>query len=225
MKRSPVILIVVAVLLGIILLFQATARHTMAQAPDTTSKTMPSGQSALHDTNNSISGATSFLENFESGLVPSPGWSNIQYNPRDTWVIASGNPFEGTHYAHVIADDMDEKQSEWLISPEITANSGVLRFWSFGSLYWCRDTMDNCHLNVWVLRNGWGGGDDTLLGRADDDWLITWRWAETTIDLESYLDGTPVQVGFQYVGIDGAEVGLDLIRFGPYSFFLPVVAK
>ncbi len=225
MKRSTVILFTVMALMGMVRFFQATARKTMAQESNPTSKTAPPDQARLHDIQDSITGAFSFLETFESDMLPPPGWSNIQYNPRNTWEIGSGNPFEGSHYGSVMADSLAEKQSEWLISPEITAHVGVLEFWSFGSLYWCRDTMDNCHLNVWILKNGWGGGDDTLLGRADDDWQGTWVWSKTTIDLAPYLDGTPVQIGFQYVGQDGAQVALDAIRFGPYLVYLPVIGK
>jgi len=84
-----------------------------------------------------------------------------------------------------------------------------LEFWSFGSLYWCRDTYDNCDLNVWLVRGPWGGGDDIYLGKADDNWAGTFVWSKSTFNLTPYLPGGPVRIAFQYLGVDGAQIALD----------------
>jgi len=101
-------------------------------------------------------------------------------------------------------------QNEVLLSPQFSADSATLSFYSQGSLYWCRDTYDNCDLNIWVVVGSWGGADDVLIYTADDDWLITWQYENTVIDLSPYISSsTPVRIGFQYLGNDGAQVGLD----------------
>jgi hypothetical protein len=85
----------------------------------------------------------------------------------------------------------------------------TLSLWSYGSLYWCRDTYDNCDLNVWLVVGDVGGGDDVFVGRADDDWTGTWVWSQSVFDLTPLLPAAPVRLGFQYSGDDGAQVLLD----------------
>jgi hypothetical protein len=88
-------------------------------------------------------------------------------------------------------------------------SDGTLSFWSMGSIYWCRDDFDNCDLNIWIIVGDIGGGDDILVGTADADWPDNWIWAQSTFDLDALLPGGPVKIGFQYVGTDGAQIGLD----------------
>jgi hypothetical protein len=151
-------------------------------------------------------------EGFEGDLVPPSGWTRVQTNPRDTWKIYSAVPFTGTYAADCEYDDLLAYQNEVLLSPEFQASSAQLQFFSFGNLYWCRDTFDNCDLSVWLVIGDWGGGDDILVHTADEDWVATWQWSLTSVDLTPYLpDGTPVRVALQYEGLDGAQIGLDAI--------------
>lgn len=106
-------------------------------------------------------------------------------------------------------DSLTEQQDEWLLSPQVQLSSGTLSFWSFGSLHWCRDIYDNCDLAVWLVVGSVGGGDDVYLGLADDDWVASWEWAQSTFNLTPHLPGGPVRIGFRYHGLDGAEIGLD----------------
>jgi uncharacterized repeat protein (TIGR01451 family) len=115
-------------------------------------------------------------------------------------------PHTGSYYAHVL---WDYNQDEWLLSPEMELATGALSFWSYGSLYWCRDVLNNCDLNVWIVVGPLGGGDDIFVGTADQDWLNNWIWSQSAYDLTPLLPGGPVRIGFQYVGSDGAEVTLD----------------
>ncbi len=153
-------------------------------------------------------------EGFESGIVPPTDWMLLQTNPRQTWKIQTAVvPYEGTYLADVEYDASLEQQDEVLLSPELMLQSGILDFWSFGSLYWCRDTYDNCDLNIWIVVGDWDGGtgDDIYVGKADDDWTTTWAWANSVFDLTPLLPGVPVRIAFQYYGLDGAQVGLDAI--------------
>lgn len=147
-------------------------------------------------------------EDFESGVMPPAAWS-VKQTSFSTWDVDTYGPHTGSYYAHVI---YYYYQDEWLVSPEMTLVDGLLSFWSFGSVYWCRDTYDNCDLNVWLLvgdPDTPNDGDDIFLGAVDRDWPASWIWAQSVFDLRPYLPGGPVRIAFQYVGSDGAEVGID----------------
>ena len=150
-------------------------------------------------------------QGFESNTMPPSGWTVVQTNASETWKIATiGDPYAGSYFADVEYDSYLSDQNEVLLSPQFSADSATLSFYSQGSLYWCRDTYDNCDLNIWVVVGSWGGADDVLIYTADDDWLITWQYENTVIDLSPYISSsTPVRIGFQYLGNDGAQVGLD----------------
>jgi hypothetical protein len=143
-------------------------------------------------------------EGFE-GTFPPTNWTQIANNAI-TWASATYSPHTGAYYAHV---EYDYNQDEWLLTPEMFLSEGTLSLWSFGSLYWCRDTYDNCDLNIWIVVGDVGGGDDILVGKGDDAWTTTWGWAQSTFNLTPLLPGGPVRIGFQYLGNDGAEIGLD----------------
>ncbi|MBN1148433.1 MAG: carboxypeptidase regulatory-like domain-containing protein [Anaerolineales bacterium] len=144
-------------------------------------------------------------EGFEAGLMPPSSWQRLSAAAR-TWEIASAVPHSGSYYARVL---YDYNQDEWLISPELYLAEGMLSFWSYGSLYWCRDVHDNCDLNVWIVVGDPGGGDDIYVGKADDDWMSGWAWSQSQFDLAPFLHGGPARIGFQYQGSDGAEIALD----------------
>lgn len=151
-------------------------------------------------------------ESFESGVVPPSGWTLVQTNPRQTWqILAGGAPGAGSYSAQCQYDDQLAAQDEVLLGPEFQASSAQLQFQSFGNLYWCRDTYNNCDLNVWLVVGAWGGGDDIYVYRADDDWTATWAWSPSVVDLTPHLPPGPVRIGFQYTGADGAQIALDAI--------------
>ncbi len=152
-------------------------------------------------------------EDFEAGIIPPSGWTHLQTNPNETWEIDTVNPYNGSYHAHVLYDPALLDQDEVLLSPSFTATSGDVSLWSKGSLYWCRDTNDNCDLEIWFV-NGtwdWGGGDDVYLGIVDNDWTSTWAWSQSIFDFSAYASGNPAQIAFRYVGNDGAEIGIDEI--------------
>jgi subtilisin family serine protease len=153
-----------------------------------------------------------FSEGFEGGVVPPTGWTEVVTNASYNWKITTtGTPYAGAEAADVEYDPALVQQNEWLLSPELNISEGTLSFWSNGSVYWCRDTYDNCDLNVWIVVGTVGGGDDILVGKGDTAWPANWTWAQSTFDLTSLLPGGPVRIGFQYEGADGAQVVLDEI--------------
>jgi len=144
-------------------------------------------------------------EGFEDAFPPL-GWSQEITNSSATWEQNDYSPHSGTYKTRV---QYDYGQDEWLLTPEYDLSEGTLSVWSFGNLYWCRDTYDNCDLNVWLVVGDVGGGDDIFVKNLDEDWVATRTWAQSTIDLGPYLPGSPVKIGFQYIGDNGAEAGID----------------
>ncbi|MGC9468910.1 MAG: carboxypeptidase regulatory-like domain-containing protein [Anaerolineae bacterium] len=156
-------------------------------------------------------------EGFELGVMPPTGWSTKITNPMKTWMVESWAAFNGTYGAAV---PYGYAQDEWLISSELTGDTGVLSFMSLGSTYWCRDTYDNCDVNLWIVVGDVGGGDDIFVAQVEDDWSGSWWWTYSEYDLEGLLPGGPFRIGFQYLGDDGADVGLDdvLLSDEPVTF-------
>lgn len=147
-------------------------------------------------------------EGFESGMVPPPGWTEQIQNTGSNWSVSTTYRRTGTYGAYV---PWSFNQNEWLLSPYLLGVTGGMTtsLWSESSIYWCRDTYDNCDLNVWLVVNDVGGGDDVLLGKADDSWPASWTWAHSVFTLPATLPAGDLRIGYQYVGNDGADVGLD----------------
>ncbi len=175
------------------------------------------------------SGFTTLSERFESGAMPPAMWTREQTNPNQSWKVNTTSPLSGSYYADVVYDPALIDQDEILLTMELSMERGVLSFYSKGSLHWCRDTYDNCDLEVWLVRGAWdaGKGDDIYVGKADDDWTDTWEWSLSSFDLELLLiHSGPVKVGFRYTGNDGAQIGIDdieirYIKSFPWLVLLP----
>jgi len=149
-------------------------------------------------------------EGFESNTMPPAGWTRVITNSAYTWKIQTvGTPHSGAHAADVEYDPALVHQDEWLLSPQMVVVSGTLSFWSQGSVYWCRDTYDNCDLNVWLVVGDIGGGDDVYVGKGETVWPASWTWAQSVFNLTSLLPSGAFRIGFQYVGTDGAQIVLD----------------
>jgi len=147
-------------------------------------------------------------EGFEGGVVPPAGWTVQSQNAGYTWSINTDYVHSGSYGAYV---PWDYNQNEWLLSPRLLGVTGGMTtsLWSQGSVRWCRTPDDNCDLKVWLVVNAVGGGDDVLLGKAEDSWPANWTWARSVFTLPATLPAGDLRIGFQYVGNDGADVGLD----------------
>lgn len=145
-------------------------------------------------------------EGFEGAAFPPDNWTQVINNTNETWGRDDYDPHSGNYYANVL---YDFDQDEWLLTPELALASGTLSVWSYGSVLWCRDTYDNCDLNVWLVVGEVGGGDDIFVANLDEDWTGTWAWSQSVLDLAPFLPGVPVRIGFQYLGNDGAEAAID----------------
>ncbi len=170
--------------------------------------------------------AGNLYEGFESNIMPPIGWTLVQSNTSQTWKISTTtSSYSGTHAADVEYDASLYNQDEILLSPPIYGDTGSVSFLSEGSIYWCRNTYDNCDLQVWLVRGNWGGSDDVLLGKGDDAWLDNWVWAQSSFDFSDALNGS-ARIAFRYTGNDGAQVVLDHISIsysGNVPTFLPFI--
>ncbi len=156
--------------------------------------------------------ATVLAEGFEAGAVPPAGWSRVVLNSHYTWQVdESGGAHSGGYAAQVQLDPAPAEQDEWLLTPPLFLTGGTLSFWSFGSVTWCKAPYDNCDLRVWIVRGEPGGGDDSLIGKGDDAWTANFTYAQSVLSLNRALApaGENVRIGFEYIGNDGAQVGLD----------------
>ena len=154
-------------------------------------------------------------EGFEGGTMPPNGWTQSILNADYTWQVVSGGAHSGTKSAWIDWEpDPFTPQNEWLVSPALSMTEATLFFWSKGDLHWCRDLHNGCELFVWLVVGDVGGGDDIMVGRADDDWIGTDIWSQSSMDLTPFLPAsTPVKIGFNYMGwADRGDVGLDDIR-------------
>ena len=155
-------------------------------------------------------GTTLLTEGFESGVVPPTGWSEVIRNTTSNWKTLSSGARSGAYAATV--EPHSQPQDEWLLTPEMNLATATLSFWSFGDPGRCRDTYNYCDLFVWLVVGDVGGMDDIYIGKADDAWPSNRTWAQSTFDLTPKLPGGPLRIGFQYLGQNGAQVGLDDVR-------------
>lgn len=189
---------------------KAKSAPSFSQHPSSLSRNLPA--------NTIISGsavANILSEGFESGVIPPSNWFLEQSNLNASWSINTVGPHSGSYFADVIYDPALLDQDEVLLTMELIMDTAILSFYSKGNLYWCRDTFDNCDLEVWLVPGEWDGGtgDDIYVGKADDDWSATWEWALSSFDLITLLPlNKPVRIGFRYTGNDGAQIGLDNIE-------------
>ncbi len=157
------------------------------------------------------SGGT-ITQGFEGGVMPPSGWTRQIINTSYTWKIDSYFPHAGSYYANVFYNENFIPQDEVLFSPSFTTSGGSVTFYSGGNLYWCRETYNNCNLEVWVVKGSWdaGSGDDVLLGLGDSAWTSTWSYALSNFNFTPYVTGgQTIKIGFRYFGDDGAEIMLD----------------
>ena len=196
------------VVLSCLALMMATAFVGTAAAPK--AKTAPAGASApvyIPDAE-----AILLTESFETA-VPPAGWTVTgTHTGTETWHQDSFDPYDGAYYANCNWDPSLIPQDEWLVSPpfDLAAGAGSISLWTLGSVYWCRDTFDNCDLNVYLVVGAPGGGDDILVGNADGAWPDSWIWGQAIFDISGSLP-VNASVGLHYSGTDGAQISADLV--------------
>jgi hypothetical protein len=126
------------------------------------------------------------------------------------------DPVEGEFFAMCSWSD-SENQDEKLISKSIDLSaeeSAELSFSFFGSYHWSV-INDNCDLFVKVSIDG-GATWTEIFSETDHPEFIEgyspYTWLDVVLDLDEFVGNQDVQIMFQYVGFDGAQFGIDVIK-------------
>jgi hypothetical protein len=188
------------------------------EAPDPTAKRAPQVESQGQAAPADVEVLATISEGFEAGAMPPAGWTHLQTNPNQTWRISTNGPHTGSYKAAVLYDPALVPQDEVLLSPTFSADYVMVRLWSNGSPYWCRDTYNNCDLEVWFVNGAWdwGLGDDVYLGRADYHWTDSWVWSQSGFGFIP-ASGNPARIALRYVGLDGAEISVDDVEISYFT--------
>jgi len=157
--------------------------------------------------------AETIFQGFESGSLTSGGWTQVTNNSFRTWNIDNKGPHSGNYLAAILYDETPNFQDEWLLSPSITPTFGnfTVEAYSLGSPYW----SDNYSLNAWLVYDMFSP-DNVFIGKLNSTWTDEFVWSYANYNLSGlYNAGVPVRIGFQYIGLDGADAGIDdiLIRY------------
>jgi len=155
-------------------------------------------------------------EDFEGGVVPPAGWSEIISNADYNWKIQTF-PFEGAYCADVEYDpDLTPPQDEWLVSPvlDLTGATPDIRVeyrWAM-SYYWGVDPYDNYNLELWISTDAGETFPDKLWDESAQGVFTSWAWNKAVVSLSAYAGNDKVVLAWRYVGVDGAEALVDLIN-------------
>jgi len=159
------------------------------------------------------------IQDFEDEIMPPHGWTQDINNVNYTWELDDSYPYEGNYHVSCFYDPSLNFHDEWLITPSLDFsgyNTGIyLSFWWMMSYYWGVSPYDNYDLNIKISTNG--GTTWTLLWNEDTVGIFEdWTWYEADfgvpIDLSAYAEETHVMIGFQYEGLEGAQLSLDYIE-------------
>ena len=152
-----------------------------------------------------------FEEDFESGNMPPEGWTLESSNANFTWNSYAAGPISGNYSASVEYDESLVPQDEKLISPVIdlsTSASALLTFKVSMSYYWSVDPNDNYDFNVLVSTDG-GATWTQVWNEHDYGVFESYTPFNVQVSLDEYIGNNNVQLAFQYIGSDGAQVILD----------------
>ncbi|MDD3876082.1 MAG: choice-of-anchor J domain-containing protein [Bacteroidales bacterium] len=150
-------------------------------------------------------------DQFDNAILPDvfPCWSKMT-SGGETWYVETNQPQFGTYYVGIEYDAVTI-QDEYLITPTFDFSylaHPYISFWWSMSYYWGVDPNDN--YDVYLLATTDDGITiDTLWSETDEGVFPNFTWAEKMIDLTAYAGEPTVQIGFNYIGFDGAAFYLD----------------
>lgn len=163
-----------------------------------------------------------FWQDFDSGLMPPPGWTLVAGTTPQTWQTGTSDvypPYSGDYFALCRYDDtyVPEGQDERLLT-EVFSMQGLsdatLSFRFMFSRYWGITPYNNYDLQVLISTDGGMNFNDTIWTELSTDtsaWS-SWEWVRAEIDLTPYVTQPDIQLCFRYVGFDGADAAIDNIE-------------
>jgi len=156
-------------------------------------------------------GNVMFEDDFETGVFIDE-WELVT-GASNSWEISDAYAFEGVYGAAV---SWGYTIDTWLITPEISVDDDhIVSFAWEGSYYWSVDPNDNCDLFIQVSIDG-GTTWDPIWTFGDIGVWDNFTWYETSLDLAAY-SGEDVLIGFNVVGNDNADTGIDNVYVGSSS--------
>ncbi len=140
---------------------------------------------------------------FEADFPPD-GWMHIITNPDNTWGQSVLGVHEGTYCAY-IPWQAGVPQEEWLTFQYVPRTDDFLRFATMGSTYWTQ----YANFEVWV--------DGAIAWDFYNDFPgASWTYEVIQLDLSAHV-GQLIEIGFRYVGNDGADIHLDMVDLLSYD--------
>lgn len=154
-----------------------------------------------------------FTESFENANFPPIGWTLDDQNASFSWErFLIDGAFDGDYIATVQYDSTLNQQNELLYTDayDLTGlENATLTFSWFASYTWSVSPNDNYDMFVEISTDG--GSTWTQLWTEEDEGVFSnYVWYTTEIVLNDYI-GETVNIGFRYVGLDGAQAGIDAI--------------
>lgn len=160
----------------------------------------------------------SFLsEDFETFSIPGNmfGWTQIQTNTIQTWVLGTVGAYEGSQYIRIYPDYTPATQDEWITSPNLDLTGTIqpqISFWWSALKSSALPPSDNYDFTVLTSVNG---GSWTTLWNEETDtnsW-VTYTWKMETLNLPANcINSSDVRIAFWYYGYNGGECGFDYVQ-------------
>lgn len=156
--------------------------------------------------------ASAQLNETFDGAWPPTGWTVESTNTSFTWANETAAPINGTGSASVAYDPAPADQDESLISPEFTLPVGTpsLSFTTSLSYFWAVVPNNNYDFIISITNDG-GVTWTAIWDETDLGVFTSFTPLAVTVPLADYA-GDDVQIKFQYVGNDGAQLVIDDIN-------------
>ncbi|MFH2036263.1 MAG: GEVED domain-containing protein [Candidatus Zixiibacteriota bacterium] len=155
--------------------------------------------------------ATILGEDFE-GAFPPTGWTLVTtHTDTMTWYQDDFDPYSGVYNVDCKYDELLVPQDEWMITPSMDFSAATtdlnITFWWNMSYYWGIDPYDNYDIQLYSIV----GIDTTLLWTEPTEVFENFVWYEAAVSLFDYVGEADVKLAWRYVGVDGAQAGIDLV--------------
>jgi len=153
---------------------------------------------------------------FEDGTFGD--FSVIQNNTSDTFYIGevtANTDNTSTKYAKIEYDDNLQQQDEYLVSPSLdftNVTSAEASFSYMMSYHWGVAPNNNYDMNFVVSTDGGTTWTEIWDETSDPGFISTdqqYKFRPIVVDLSAYAGEADVKVAMQYLGLDGAQAGVD----------------
>ncbi len=168
-------------------------------------------------------------QGFEGEQFPPQQWEKISENSEHTWQIDTKHTYLGNSSAYCNHDSQKNPQNEWLITPSMNftglSEINLSFYWSM-SYFWSVSPYDNYDFNIYISLDN-GANWIKIWSEESVGFFENWMWYNTSmgdsIDLTPYNKYQAIRIGFQYTGIDGAQLNIDEIYVVGIEYLNPPI--